>query len=137
MHVCAHVKHASIHLINGSLTLPRTSGCVLIISCAFMSRSSGCFSTNATIADEFRYAGRYGNVIRLFGVEKSKQCNCAESLMLDKMPKSLGRALDGVHADAADLAVAHTELTGKHATIEITSPAFSYNEIMPSKYTAD
>ncbi|MFL6576174.1 MAG: YbhB/YbcL family Raf kinase inhibitor-like protein [Povalibacter sp.] len=57
--------------------------------------------------------------------------------MLDKMPKSLGRALDGVHADAADLAVAHTELTGKHATIEITSPAFSYNEIMPSKYTAD
>ena len=57
--------------------------------------------------------------------------------MLEKLPKSLGRALDGVHADAGDLAVAHTELTGTHATIELGSPAFSYNQMIPSKYTAD
>ena len=60
-----------------------------------------------------------------------------ESLMLEKLPKSLGRALDGVHAGAADLAVAHTELTGTHATIELTSPAFSYNDLIPAKYTED
>jgi len=57
--------------------------------------------------------------------------------MLEKLPKSLGRALDGVRADAGDLAVAHTELTGTHATIELGSPAFSYNQMIPSKYTAD
>ena len=57
--------------------------------------------------------------------------------MLEKLPKSFGHALSNVHAGAAELAVAHTELTGTHATIELGSPAFSYNAVMPSKYTQD
>ena len=57
--------------------------------------------------------------------------------MLQKLPKAIGQALDRVRANAADLAVAHTELTGTHATIEISSPAFAYNEHIPSAYTAD
>lgn len=57
--------------------------------------------------------------------------------MLEKLPKSFGHALSNVHASAAELAVAHTELTGTHATIELGSPAFSYNAVMPSKYTQD
>jgi Raf kinase inhibitor-like YbhB/YbcL family protein len=57
--------------------------------------------------------------------------------MLEKVPKAVGRALQSVHASAADLAVAHSEITGTHATIELSSPAFAYNEPIPSTYTAD
>lgn len=57
--------------------------------------------------------------------------------MLQKIPKAVGHALHKIRAGAEDLAIAHTELTGTHATIEISSPAFSYNERMPSAYTAD
>lgn len=57
--------------------------------------------------------------------------------MLQKIPKAVGRALQGLRAGAEDLAIAHTELTGTHATIEISSPSFAYNERIPSAYTAD
>jgi Raf kinase inhibitor-like YbhB/YbcL family protein len=57
--------------------------------------------------------------------------------VLQKIPKVVGHALHKLRAGAEDLAVAHTELTGTHATIEISSPAFSYNERIPSAYTAD
>jgi Raf kinase inhibitor-like YbhB/YbcL family protein len=57
--------------------------------------------------------------------------------MLEKLPKSVGRALHEVRAGAADLAVAHTELTGTSAIIEVSSPAFAYNEPIPPRYTAD
>lgn len=57
--------------------------------------------------------------------------------MLQKIPNAVGRALHKIRAGAEDLAIAHTELTGTHATIEISSPAFSYNERIPSAYTAD
>jgi Raf kinase inhibitor-like YbhB/YbcL family protein len=57
--------------------------------------------------------------------------------MLEKLPKSIGRALHDARAGAADLAIADTELTGVNAIIEISSPAFAYNEPIPSRYTAD
>lgn len=57
--------------------------------------------------------------------------------MLEKMPAPLGRALKRVHAGAQDLAVVHTELTGVNAIIEVSSPAFAYNEPIPARYTAD
>ena len=57
--------------------------------------------------------------------------------MLEKIPKVVGRALRRVRAGAADLAVAHNEITGTHATIELWSPAFDYNGPIPSTYTAD
>lgn len=57
--------------------------------------------------------------------------------MLEKLPKALGRTLGELRAGAADLAVAHTELTGTNAIIEISSPAFAYNDPIPPRYTAD
>ena len=57
--------------------------------------------------------------------------------MLEKIPASVGRALSGVRAGAEDLAIADTELTGVNASIEIASPAFEYNAMMPVRYTAD
>lgn len=57
--------------------------------------------------------------------------------MLEKIPGVIGRALESVRAGAADLAVAHTELTGATAGIEVSSAAFGYNEMMPARYTAD
>jgi Raf kinase inhibitor-like YbhB/YbcL family protein len=57
--------------------------------------------------------------------------------MLEKIPAGIGRALNGVHAGAEDLAIADTELTGVNAIIEVTSPAFEYNAMMPKQYTAD
>jgi Raf kinase inhibitor-like YbhB/YbcL family protein len=60
-----------------------------------------------------------------------------ESNVLEKTPSRLGEALQGVRAGAADLAVAHTELTGINASVEISSAAFEYNEVIPSRYTAD
>ena len=57
--------------------------------------------------------------------------------MLQKIPRAVGHALEKIRAGSADLAVAHTELTGTHATIELSSPSFAYNERMPSAYTAD
>jgi Raf kinase inhibitor-like YbhB/YbcL family protein len=41
------------------------------------------------------------------------------------------------HAHARDMAIADTELTGVNASIEVTSPAFGYNEPIPPQYTAD
>lgn len=57
--------------------------------------------------------------------------------MLEKIPSRIGRALDSVRAGAADLAIADTELTGVNASIEVSSPAFAYNETLPIQYTAD
>lgn len=57
--------------------------------------------------------------------------------MLEKIPGAVGQALMRVRAGAADLAVVHNELTGINASIEISSPAFGYNEPIPSRYTAD
>ena len=57
--------------------------------------------------------------------------------MLGKIPHAIGQALDKLRAGAADLMITNTELTGTHATIELSSPAFDYNEVMPSAYTAD
>jgi Raf kinase inhibitor-like YbhB/YbcL family protein len=57
--------------------------------------------------------------------------------MLEKIPAGVGRALQSVRAGAEDLAVAHTEITGVNASIELSSPAFEYNAKMPAKYTAD
>lgn len=57
--------------------------------------------------------------------------------MLEKIPAAVGRRLKGVHAGAEDLAVAHTELTGVNASIQVSSPAFGYNEPIPAEYTAD
>src|SRR5262249_8599060 len=57
--------------------------------------------------------------------------------MLEKMPKAVGRALQKVRASTADLAVTHNEITGTHAIIELSSPAFAYNEPIPPTYTAD
>lgn len=57
--------------------------------------------------------------------------------MLEKIPSSVGEALQSVRAGASDLAVAHTELTGINASIEVSSSAFGYNEHLPARYTAD
>jgi Raf kinase inhibitor-like YbhB/YbcL family protein len=57
--------------------------------------------------------------------------------MLEKMPAGVGRALHSVRAGAEDLAIADTELTGINAVIEVSSPAFAYNDTMPARYTAD
>jgi Raf kinase inhibitor-like YbhB/YbcL family protein len=57
--------------------------------------------------------------------------------MLEKTPRTLGRAAQNLRAGAEDLAIAHTELTGVNASIEVSSPAFGYNEPIPSQYTAD
>jgi len=57
--------------------------------------------------------------------------------MLDKIPSAIGRKLTGVRAGAEDLAIADTELTGVNASIQVSSPAFGYNEPIPAKYTAD
>lgn len=57
--------------------------------------------------------------------------------MLEKIPSAVGQAIRDVRAGAQDLAVAHTELTGINACIEVTSPAFNYNGRIPEKYTAD
>lgn len=57
--------------------------------------------------------------------------------MLEKIPSSVGEALQNVRAGAADLAVAHTELTGINASIEVSSSSFGYNEFLPARYTAD
>jgi Raf kinase inhibitor-like YbhB/YbcL family protein len=57
--------------------------------------------------------------------------------MLDKIPSAIGRKLTGVRAGAEDLAIADTELTGVNASIQVSSPAFGYNEPIPVKYTAD
>jgi Raf kinase inhibitor-like YbhB/YbcL family protein len=58
-------------------------------------------------------------------------------VMLQKIPTSLGRALRGVRAEAEDLAIADTELTGVNASIELSSPAFAYNEPIPAEFTTD
>ena len=57
--------------------------------------------------------------------------------MLEKIPRPLGHAAQGIRAGAEDLAVADTELTGVNASIEVRSEAFGYNEPLPAKYTAD
>ena len=57
--------------------------------------------------------------------------------MLEKIPSAVGRALKSVHAGAEDLAVAHTEITGVNASIELASSAFEYNGRIPEQYTAD
>jgi Raf kinase inhibitor-like YbhB/YbcL family protein len=57
--------------------------------------------------------------------------------MLEKIPEALGRGLKEVRAGAAELAVAHTELTGVNASIEVLSEAFNYSGPIPAKYTAD
>lgn len=57
--------------------------------------------------------------------------------MLEKIPSALGRGLKTVRAGAEDLAIADTELTGVNASIEVTSPAFGYNDAIPTRYTAD
>jgi Raf kinase inhibitor-like YbhB/YbcL family protein len=57
--------------------------------------------------------------------------------MLEKIPRPLGKAAQGIRAGAEDLAIADTELTGVNASIEVRSDAFGYNEPLPSKYTAD
>lgn len=57
--------------------------------------------------------------------------------MLEKIPGVVGHALENVRAGAADLAVAHTELTGVNASIDISSSAFGYNESIPAEFTAD
>lgn len=57
--------------------------------------------------------------------------------MLEKIPSAIGRKLAGFRAGAEDLAIADTELTGVNASIQVSSPAFGYNEPIPAKYTAD
>jgi Raf kinase inhibitor-like YbhB/YbcL family protein len=57
--------------------------------------------------------------------------------MLEKIPARVGRALNSMRAGAEDLAIADTELTGVNAIIEVTSPAFAYNALLPVQYTAD
>jgi Raf kinase inhibitor-like YbhB/YbcL family protein len=57
--------------------------------------------------------------------------------MLEKIPRAVGRGLKDVRAGAEDLAIADTELTGVNASIQVSSPAFRYNEVIPAKYTAD
>ena len=57
--------------------------------------------------------------------------------MLEKIPSAIGRAAQGIRAGAEDLAIAHTELTGVNASIEVSSTAFGYNEPIPVQYTAD
>jgi Raf kinase inhibitor-like YbhB/YbcL family protein len=57
--------------------------------------------------------------------------------MLEKIPARVGRALSALRAGADDLAIADTELTGVNASIEVSSPAFAYNEVLPIQYTAD
>ena len=57
--------------------------------------------------------------------------------MLEKIPSAIGRAAQDIRAGAEDLAIAHTELTGVNASIEVSSEAFGYNEPIPVQYTAD
>jgi Raf kinase inhibitor-like YbhB/YbcL family protein len=57
--------------------------------------------------------------------------------MLEKIPAVVGRALNDARAGAEDLVAVDTELTGVNATIEVTSPAFAYQQPIPAKYTAD
>jgi Raf kinase inhibitor-like YbhB/YbcL family protein len=57
--------------------------------------------------------------------------------MLEKTPRTIGRAAQHLRAGAEDLAIAHTELTGVNASIEVSSTAFDYNEAIPAQYTAD
>jgi Raf kinase inhibitor-like YbhB/YbcL family protein len=57
--------------------------------------------------------------------------------MLEKIPRSIGRKMSGVRAGADELAIVDTELTGVNASIEVSSPAFGYNEPIPAHYTAD
>jgi Raf kinase inhibitor-like YbhB/YbcL family protein len=65
------------------------------------------------------------------------KCNRMVNRMLEKIPAGVGRVLKSVRAGAEDLAIADTELTGVNAVIEVSSPAFSYNEMLPVQYTAD
>ena len=57
--------------------------------------------------------------------------------MLEKIPSAAGRVAQGIRAGADELAIADTELTGVNASIEVSSPAFGYNEPIPPQYTAD
>jgi Raf kinase inhibitor-like YbhB/YbcL family protein len=57
--------------------------------------------------------------------------------MLEKIPSAIGRRLAGARAGAEELAIADTELTGVNASIQVSSPAFGYNEPIPTQYTAD
>jgi Raf kinase inhibitor-like YbhB/YbcL family protein len=57
--------------------------------------------------------------------------------MLEKTPRPVGRAAQNLRAGADELAIAHTELTGINASIEVASAAFGYNESIPAQYTAD
>jgi Raf kinase inhibitor-like YbhB/YbcL family protein len=57
--------------------------------------------------------------------------------MLEKLPRSVGKALGKVRAGAEDLAVVDTELTGVNAFIEVSSPAFGHMQLIPQRYTAD
>jgi hypothetical protein len=42
-----------------------------------------------------------------------------------------------MRAGAEDLLVANTALTGANASIQVSSPAFGYNQPLPRRYTAD
>ena len=57
--------------------------------------------------------------------------------MLEKLPSRLGEVMRDVRAGAEELAIADTELTGVNASIEVMSPVFEYNGVLPTRYTAD
>lgn len=57
--------------------------------------------------------------------------------MLEKSPRVGGHALQRVRTGVADLPIAHDEITGMHATVDLWSPAFAHEHPMPSAYTSD
>lgn len=57
--------------------------------------------------------------------------------MLEKIPPFVSRASHHVRAGAKGLTIADTELTGVDACIEVSSPAFGYQQPIPPRYTAD
>lgn len=57
--------------------------------------------------------------------------------MLEKRPSTRERRAQAAQAGAEGLAVAHTELTGVNAIIDVRSPSFEYGGPIPPQYTVD
>ena len=57
--------------------------------------------------------------------------------MLEHIPAWLGASLGNVRAGASKLAIVQTELGGRFAAIDLSSPAFAQDARLPPRFTAD
>lgn len=57
--------------------------------------------------------------------------------MLEHVPAWLGRALSGVRAGEAKLAIVQPELGARFTALDLTSPAFAHGGRLPPRFTAD